>query len=174
MVGGSMFAWMTAAIASATIASAATGAEPPAPAPARQPAAIAVTPLGPVGLRSRIYGAGAKPRVVNFWASWCGPCVAEIPALVAYAKANPEVEVVMVDLDMPKLRVSKVEPFLAEHGVVGITHLQLDHEDPVRAIYDVVPDFPDAVPITLVVGADGTVQKRIFHALTDADVAALP
>ncbi|MEZ4242116.1 MAG: TlpA disulfide reductase family protein, partial [Myxococcota bacterium] len=147
---------MTVLLALVTAAS----AEPPAPPPTARVATVAkVEPLGPIALRSKLF-AGGKPKVVNFWATWCGPCVAEIPSIVAYARAHPEVEVVMVDLDLPSLRTGKVDPFLKSHGVVGITHYQLDHAEPAKAIYQVVPDFPDAVPITLVVDGEGAITDK--------------
>jgi thiol-disulfide isomerase/thioredoxin len=44
-----------------------------------------------------------KPIVLNFWASWCPPCLEELPALVEFEQKHPEVAVVGVNLeDTPK------------------------------------------------------------------------
>ncbi len=40
-----------------------------------------------------------KPVVINFFASWCGPCNLEAPEVAAFAKAHPEVTVVGVDVN---------------------------------------------------------------------------
>lgn len=41
----------------------------------------------------------AEKVVVHLWASWCGPCVNEVPELIEYSKANPDVKFVIVSLD---------------------------------------------------------------------------
>jgi cytochrome c-type biogenesis protein len=42
---------------------------------------------GPATLASLLAGAGGRPAVVVFWASWCGPCVREAPALERFAQS---------------------------------------------------------------------------------------
>jgi thiol-disulfide isomerase/thioredoxin len=43
---------------------------------------------------ARAYG---KPTVINLWASWCGPCRAELPEVQRYAAGHPDVVVLTVD-----------------------------------------------------------------------------
>lgn len=40
-----------------------------------------------------------RKLVLSFWASWCGPCRKELPALSAWAKENPNVDVIAVNVD---------------------------------------------------------------------------
>lgn len=42
---------------------------------------------------------GAEKAVVHLWASWCAPCVNEVPELIEYSKINPKVKFVIVSLD---------------------------------------------------------------------------
>jgi thiol-disulfide isomerase/thioredoxin len=56
-----------------------------------------------------------KPLLVNMWATWCVPCVKELPALDALAAQSPGLQVVAVSEDMEGARV--VTPFLAKRGL---------------------------------------------------------
>jgi thiol-disulfide isomerase/thioredoxin len=52
--------------------------------------------------------------VVNFWATWCVPCIEEIPEVAAFARAHREVEIVGVATDVED--VAKVKRFAAKVG----------------------------------------------------------
>ena len=50
-------------------------------------------------LGARVALAPGKVTVIDFWASWCGPCLASLPHLDAFAKAHPEVTVYAISID---------------------------------------------------------------------------
>jgi thiol-disulfide isomerase/thioredoxin len=60
-----------------------------------------------------------KTLLVNFWASWCVPCRAEMPALSALAKKldGPDFLVLPINLDIGEAGVAKAKAFLADAGV---------------------------------------------------------
>jgi thiol-disulfide isomerase/thioredoxin len=70
-------------------------------------------------LQKRIESASDTIFVVNFWATWCQPCVKEIPEfnkIPLFYKSKP-VKVIMANLDFPNQKESRVVPFLKNHSV---------------------------------------------------------
>ena len=59
-----------------------------------------------------------KPLLINLWATWCAPCVAELPQLDKIAADHPGLKVLTVNQDMEKL--DKVAPFLKAHGATRL------------------------------------------------------
>ena len=106
-----------------------------------------------------------KPLVVNFWATWCPPCVEEMPLLDAFFRQNSSKgwQVVGLAIDQP----SQVKRFLTQRPVsypIGLAGL--DGPELARAL----GNESGALPFTLVLMPDGRVLQSKLGKLSEADV----
>lgn len=111
---------------------------------------------------------GRQPVVLNFWATWCPPCRAEIPFFQsASRKYNGQVAVLGIDDGEPRATVA---PFVTE---MGMTYpVPLDEESVVSRRYRV-----NSLPSTFFIDRDGVVQQVhigiINQAVLEAQIEAL-
>lgn len=97
-----------------------------------------------------------KPVVLNFWATWCGPCRAEMPEFVALYRSDPSVVVLEVNTQET---LEAIRPFAEEFGM-GMPVL-VDESGAVRTIYGV-----RSMPTTLFIDAEGAIRARWAGLLT--------
>lgn len=92
-----------------------------------------------------------KTRVINFWATWCKPCVAELPyfELINSRYSNDKVEVILVSLDLPKHVESKLVPFIKRQNIKSQV-LLLDDPDANSWIPKVDAEWSGSIPATII------------------------
>ena len=119
-----------------------------------------------------------KFRLVNFWATWCAPCVAEFDELVALNRSyrNRDFEMVTVSLNRPD-EENSVLGFLKKKQSSGRNLIfGSEQRDPLINAFD--PEWQGVVPYTLLISPEGKViYKEVgsidTHALRGAIVNAL-
>jgi thiol-disulfide isomerase/thioredoxin len=101
------------------------------------------------------------PVVINFWATWCGPCRLEMPELVKAAQEDERLALLAVDVQEAR---APVEQFAAEFAM----HLPivLDSEGKLRNLYRV-----PGLPTTYFVDADGAIASVVIGPLTPQALA---
>ena len=92
------------------------------------------------------------PVILNFWATWCIPCVAELPELDHLA-ATTQFTVLAVSAD--RTGATAVRPFATAHNLTHATLLLDPHTAAVQALR------VEGFPTTLIIGADGTLHGRL-------------
>lgn len=91
-----------------------------------------------------------KIQVINFWATWCKPCVEELPAFEKIqSNYSEEVEVILISLDDEKNLEQLVNPFLASNNIQSQVKL-MTHPYAAEWIPLVDPHWDGAIPVTLI------------------------
>ncbi len=100
-----------------------------------------------------------QPLLVNLWATWCPPCIREMPALDALAdRVDGQLKVLTISQDLQGAEV--VQPFFAENS---FEHLEqwLDEENAMMQALSL-----DTLPVTILYDEDG---KELFRVLGGMD-----
>jgi thiol-disulfide isomerase/thioredoxin len=102
--------------------------------------------------------------VVNFWATWCSPCLKEMPELSALDAMREHIEV--IGLAYEDIEPADLQAFLKQHPVV--------YPIAIVDVYDPPRDFatPRGLPMTYLIGPDGTIAKQFLGPVTAQDVEA--
>jgi len=111
--------------------------------------------------------AAGKAVVVNFWASWCGPCRTEMPGFETVSRERPDVAFVGVAVEDEK---ASAAAFAAE---VGVTYaLGLDEGGVIGALPGYERGF-GALPFTVIIDPDGMIVSRNAGELTAGQLREL-
>lgn len=113
------------------------------------------------GRQHRLSDYRGKWVVVNYWATWCPPCLKELPELVEFHERHQH-DAIVLGVNMEQLQLEKLRQFVDEHFIS----------------YPVLPGSPDmdtigpvrGLPTTYLVAPDGRLVARQVGGVTAAEI----
>lgn len=135
--------------------------------PAAEAALWALDFATPDGGQLRMASFRGKPLLLNFWATWCPPCVEELPLLSGFyaenAKKGWQVLGLAVDQRDPVTRFLARDPVTFPVALAGLAGVDLGKT---------LGNLTGGLPFTVVLGADGLVSQRKMGKVSPQDLQA--
>lgn len=122
---------------------------------------VTIEKLSPSGLADLLKNKSEKLLLVNFWATWCGPCIIEYPEFVTIQRmyGARDFQFVSVSMDNPE-QSEKALKFL-KGKASALPNYIMDTEDKYEVIKVVGGDWDGSLPITLLIEPGGKIAYRV-------------
>ena len=112
-------------------------------------------------------------KVINFWATWCAPCIKELPLFQQLHENRDDVKVTLVSLDLDlDPNPEKVYKFIARKKISAEV-LILDEQNPNAWIDKIEKEWSGALPATIVINTKTGKRKFIERELHDGELEDL-
>jgi len=98
--------------------------------------------------------------ILNVWATWCSPCIKELPELSRFVSAHKNVRA--IGLAYEDTEVDEIKAFLAKHPV-SFPIAQVDTFDPPKSL-----EIPRGLPTTYLIAPDGSIAKTFMGPIDEA------
>ncbi len=106
---------------------------------------------------------GERVKVINFWATWCGPCVKELPFFEELNNEDEDLDIVLVSLDFKNQLTRRLDPFLSKNKLKTKVVVLADG-DANKWIDMVDPTWSGTIPATLLIKGDQKIfTEQEFH-----------
>lgn len=124
-------------------------------------------------IQNKIQTSSERIQVINFWATWCAPCVKEMPLFEHLSTSRKDVEVTLVSIDLDlDPNPEKVHRFVARKKLTTTVWI-LDEQDPNSWIEKIHKSWSGAIPATLLVNTNTGQRKFVERQLAEGELELL-
>lgn len=124
-------------------------------------------------LQQLISRKGDHIQVINFWATWCAPCVKEIPLFEKLGRERADVKITLVSMDLDlDPNPEKVYRFVARKKLQSEVVI-LDEKDPNSYINQIDKNWSGAIPATIIINSRTGKRKFVEKELHEGELEKL-
>lgn len=118
---------------------------------------VSVSLIDEAGIKDLVKNNSDKLRLINIWATWCGPCVKEFPSFIEMNRMyrGRDFEFISISADKPEIK-DKVLKFLQKQQASGTNYI-FSLDDKYKLIEAIDPAWQGALPYTLLVEPGGKI-----------------